>query len=190
MGREEDTRKNQQMGEKTEGKGFGCESRFRKSKSKRDMESVDRDRKRGRTDKGKERDAEVKERGRGIEEEKKTEFWVSQEVGRGKRRRGDGRDKIKREREREQRYKKKFIFWNMAGIGNKDRDFWNYIKGFDFISLSETWMDEKTWENWKGRLPKSHERECSYAVKDKNRERAKGGFIIGKKIEWNVKDVS
>lgn len=35
------------MGEKTEVKGFGCESRFRKSKSKRDMERVDRDRKRG-----------------------------------------------------------------------------------------------------------------------------------------------
>lgn len=48
-------------------------------------------------------------------------------------------------------------------------------------------MDEKRWENWKGRLPKSHEWECSYAVKDKNRGRAKGGFIIGKKIEWNVK---
>lgn len=75
----------------------------------------------------------------------------------------------------------------MAGVGNKDRDFWNYIKGFDFISLSETWMDEKRWENWRGRLPKSHEWECSYAVKDKNRGRAKGGFIIGKKIEWNVK---
>lgn len=102
-------------------------------------------------------------------------------------RRGDRRSKKERGRGKEQRYERKFVFWNVAGIGKKDRDFWNYIKGFDFIGLNETWVDEKGWEFWKGRLPGSHEWECSYAVKDKSRGRAKGGFIIGKKIEWNVK---
>lgn len=30
------------------------------------------------------------------------------------------------------------IFWNIAGIGNKDKEYWSYIKRFDFVSLSET----------------------------------------------------
>lgn len=33
---------------------------------------------------------------------------------------------------------RKFLFWNVAGIGNKDREFWRYIKEFDFIILCET----------------------------------------------------
>lgn len=112
---------------------------------------------------------------------------MSQEVGRGEEEERGRKGQNKEGKGREQRYEKKFVFWNMAGVGNKDRDFWNYIKGFDFISLSETWMDEKRWENWRGRLPKLHEWECSHAVRDKNRGRVKGDFIIGKKIEWNVK---
>lgn len=40
--------------------------------------------------------------------------------------------------EREQEFEKKFVFWNVAGIGNKDKEFWRYIKRFEFISLSET----------------------------------------------------
>jgi len=40
----------------------------------------------------------------------------------------------------------KILFWNVAGIGNKDREWWRYIIGFDFISLSETWVDEKGWK--------------------------------------------
>lgn len=49
--------------------------------------------------------------------------------------------------EREQEFeKKKFVFWNVARIGNKDKEFWRYIKRFELISLSETWVDEKSWE--------------------------------------------
>lgn len=59
--------------------------------------------------------------------------------------------------EREQEFEKKFVFWNVAGIGNKDKEFWRYIKGFEFISLSETWVDERSWEIWREKLPKSHE---------------------------------
>lgn len=29
------------------------------------------------------------------------------------------------------------------GIGNKDREFWRYIRGYDFINLSETWMEKE-----------------------------------------------
>jgi len=31
----------------------------------------------------------------------------------------------------------------MAGIGNKDREWWKYVIEFDFVSLNETWIDEK-----------------------------------------------
>lgn len=71
----------------------------------------------------------------------------------------------------------------MAGIGNKDKEFWKYIKNFDFISLCETWVEEKAWEGWKDKLPQSHEWACRPAVKEKRKGRAKGGFIIGKKKE-------
>lgn len=59
--------------------------------------------------------------------------------------------------EREQEFEKKFVFWNVARIGNKDKEFWRYIKRFEFISLNETWIGEKSWEIWRKRLPKSHE---------------------------------
>jgi len=68
----------------------------------------------------------------------------------------------------------------VAGIGNKDREWWRYI-GFDFISLNETWVNEKGWKIWKERLPRSHEWACDFAIKSKNKRRARGGFIIRKK---------
>lgn len=34
--------------------------------------------------------------------------------------------------------KMKMLFWNIAGIGNKDGDFWKYTQEFDVINLSET----------------------------------------------------
>jgi len=74
----------------------------------------------------------------------------------------------------------------VAGIGNKDREWWRYIIGYDFISLSETWVDEKGWEVWKERLPGTHIWECVPAVNRKTRGRAKGGFIIGKKKDWRT----
>lgn len=47
---------------------------------------------------------------------------------------------------------KKIIFWNVAGLGNKDREFWEVIQNFDLVSLSETWvgLKEKDYleKNW------------------------------------------
>lgn len=53
--------------------------------------------------------------------------------------------------------------------------------------MSETWIDEKGWEYIKDRLPDSHEWACSYAVREKKKGRAKGGFVIGKKNSWGQK---
>lgn len=48
----------------------------------------------------------------------------------------------------------KVAFWNVAGVGNKDREFWQRIKRWDVIVMSETWLEEKVWEKLKDRLPK------------------------------------
>lgn len=78
------------------------------------------------------------------------------------------------------------MFWNVAGIGNKDKEFWRYIRTYDFISLSETWMEKKRWEKIRGRLSDTHKWACSYAIKEGKKGRAKGGFIIGKKKNWDL----
>lgn len=45
----------------------------------------------------------------------------------------------------------KVAFWNVVGVGNKDREFWQRIKEWDVIVLSETWIEEKGWGKLKER---------------------------------------
>lgn len=78
------------------------------------------------------------------------------------------------------------MFWNVAGIGNKDKEFWRHIRTYDFISLSETWMEKKGWEKIKDRLSDTHKWACSYAIKKSKKGRARGRFIIGKKKDWDL----
>lgn len=73
------------------------------------------------------------------------------------------------------------LFWNIAGIGNKDKEFWKYIIEFDFISLRETWTNEVGWNRIKGKLPNTHVWECRSAEKVKRKGRAKGRFLVGKR---------
>lgn len=37
----------------------------------------------------------------------------------------------------------KASFWNVAGLGNKDEEFWKGLRGWDVMTLIETWTDEK-----------------------------------------------
>jgi len=69
------------------------------------------------------------------------------------------------------------VFWNVAGIQNKDRDFWDYLEKFDVIGLCETWIEEREWGSLKLRLSKRFVWKCQYAVRTKNKSRAKGGII-------------
>lgn len=34
---------------------------------------------------------------------------------------------------------------NVAGLMNKEREFWNFVEQFDFVGLTETWIEEKQW---------------------------------------------
>lgn len=58
------------------------------------------------------------------------------------------------------------------------------MRGFDFIGLYETWVEEKGWEAIKERLPKTHEWGCRFAERIKRKGRASGGIMIGKRKGW------
>lgn len=32
----------------------------------------------------------------------------------------------------------KVIFWNVAGLRNKDKSFWDFVRKFDVVGLTET----------------------------------------------------
>lgn len=44
----------------------------------------------------------------------------------------------------------------MAGLRNKDKDFWEGLKEWDVVILSETWVDKGGWERIKDRLLKGY----------------------------------
>jgi len=50
----------------------------------------------------------------------------------------------------------KIGFWNVAGIENKDENFWRGIEEWDIVIFLETWVEEKGWEKVKGKLPKGY----------------------------------
>lgn len=37
----------------------------------------------------------------------------------------------------------KIGFWNVAGLANKDREFWEGLKNWEVMVLVETWTDTK-----------------------------------------------
>ena len=83
-------------------------------------------------------------RGEGEEEGKENEQW-RRKRGRGK----EGKiEEISNERERVW----KVTFRNVAGVGNKDKEFWEGIEEWDVVILMETWLDGKGWERIRERL--------------------------------------
>ena len=73
----------------------------------------------------------------------------------------------------------KVVFWNVAGLKNKDADFWEAIGEWDVIFLLETWVDKKGWERIKGRMPGGFRWEVQYARRKSKKGRAMGGIIMG-----------
>lgn len=55
----------------------------------------------------------------------------------------------------------KIAFWNVAGLRNKDEDFWKGLIGWDVVVMMETWVEEKGWERVKGKLPRDFIWRCS-----------------------------
>lgn len=46
----------------------------------------------------------------------------------------------------------RIAFWNVAGLMNKDKEFWRRLNEWQVILLMETWVDEKGWEKVKDKL--------------------------------------
>ena len=67
---------------------------------------------------------------------------------------------------------------NIAGIWNKDKDVWDYIKQGDFVSMSETWVEEKDRKNLENKLPRNFVWKGIPARGEARKGRAKGGFLI------------
>lgn len=66
---------------------------------------------------------------------------------RGRKGRERGEDGVQeRERDGKNRYKGKQrmrgIFWNVAGVRKKEEDFWEFLREFEVVGLTETWVDE------------------------------------------------
>jgi len=72
------------------------------------------------------------------------------------------------------------LFWNVADLRGKDREFWKELEGWEVICLSETWVEEKGWEGVKGKLSKGYVWEKEWARKEKRKGRAKGGILMGR----------
>lgn len=34
------------------------------------------------------------------------------------------------------------LVWNVAGLWRKEEDFWEFLKDYEVIGLTETWVDE------------------------------------------------
>lgn len=67
------------------------------------------------------------------------------------------------------------MFWNVAGLGNKDWIFWRELEDWEVMVLSETWMEEKDWLRMKRSLPKGYVWGTQWA----NRKNKRGRAIIG-----------
>ena len=75
----------------------------------------------------------------------------------------------------------KVLFWNVAGLFNfnKDRNFWEYVESADFVSLAETWLEEKDIKNMETKLSNEFTWRFIAAKRKHIKGREMGGFLIG-----------
>ncbi|KMQ88555.1 hypothetical protein RF55_11937 [Lasius niger] len=67
----------------------------------------------------------------------------------------------------------------MAGVKNKVKGFWKEIRVWDVVVMVETWMDGKSWERMKRRLPKGYRWEKQLAKRRSKKGRPMGGMLVG-----------
>lgn len=75
------------------------------------------------------------------------------------------------------------LFWNVAGLENKGQDFWEHIRRFEYVSMSETWVEEKVWEKMLNRMPGEFRWRAQFARRDAKKGRAKSGIVTGVRRE-------
>lgn len=73
----------------------------------------------------------------------------------------------------------RITFWNVGGLKNKDREFWEVLRDWDVMVLMETWMEEREWEKWRNRLPEEYKWKRQGARRNSKKVRAIGGMLMG-----------
>lgn len=136
MGAEKSPGKDKKISKRTERERG--KNRIRWSENRGYMDTVERDREEG----GKERGQRGRKQRKG-----NSKFQLN--------RRGEEGREIREAIDGEHR--QKYLFWNIAGIENKNREFWKYVREFEIVSMCETWLEEEEWENIKDRLHESYE---------------------------------
>jgi len=53
---------------------------------------------------------------------------------------------------REKRTEISIVFWNEAGLRNKDKDFWKGLERWDVVVMMETWVEDKDWGRMRDRI--------------------------------------
>ena len=74
-------------------------------------------------------------------------------------------------------------FWNVTGLLSKDEGFWEEVKKWDVVMLSETWIDEEDWKKVKRKLPKGYKWRLQEAKEDKIKGKKKGRMVSGVRNE-------
>ena len=82
----------------------------------------------------------------------------------------------------------KVAFWNVAGLKNKDGDFWKGLKEWEVMVMCETWMEERDWDYIENRLPKGYVWGKQWAKRENKKGRAIGGMLMGVKKEIEARD--
>ena len=80
----------------------------------------------------------------------------------------------------------RIAFWNVAGVANKEEEFWKGIGEWEVIVLLETWIEEKRWNRIKHRLPTGYRWKTQWAKRRNKRGRAMAGIVIGVREEMEV----
>lgn len=83
------------------------------------------------------------------------------------------------------------VFWNVARLRGKDREFWRSLGKWEVVILMETWLEEKGWEKWKNWLPKGFKWGVQHARRKNRKGRAIGGMLmeIEKKLVERGKEI-
>lgn len=62
------------------------------------------------------------------------------------------------------------------------------MRDWEVIVLMDTWLEEKDWEEVRRRLPERYVWKRQVAKREKKKERASGGMILGMKKELVIKE--
>ncbi|XP_066590571.1 trichohyalin-like [Prorops nasuta] len=81
----------------------------------------------------------------------------------------------------------KIAFWNVSGVANKDKEFWQKVGKWEVVCLVETWAEEKDWRRIERRVPSGYNWWAQWAERKERKGRAKGGIMIGVRREIESK---